>query len=387
MEERAAMSGKKEEHLWPFSLLCCVGHSPIRDTRAGTMGIMSTTNSHSVPTVSLGKSGLKVSVLCLGCMNFGESTSEEDSLTILQRAQETGVTFWDTANVYSNGGSETILGKAFHKFGFRDTIILATKVNGAMGPGPNDRGLSRRHIRKAVEDSLRRLQTDYIDLYQMHRFDPTVPLDETLETFDTLVREGKIRYYGTSTFASWQMADALWRTRLRGWVEPVSEQAPYNILDRRIENDRAGFLQYAGWGLIPWSPLAGGQLTGKYGLVAAEKLPEGSRLQRNAMWRQRTNASAAEVAAEFATLAREHGHDPAVAAIAWVRQQPLVTAPIIGPRTLEQFETLLPSGTLTLSDAFLAAIDALVPPGTAVADFLNNAGWQVGRLTGLEVSG
>jgi 1-deoxyxylulose-5-phosphate synthase len=338
----------------------------------------------TIPTVSLGKSGLKVSVLCLGCMNFGESTSEEDSLTILQRAQETGVTFWDTANVYSNGGSETILGKAFAKFGFRDDIILATKVNGAMGPGPNDRGLSRRHIRKAVEDSLRRLQTDYIDLYQMHRFDPSVPLDETLETFDTLVREGKIRYYGTSTFASWQMADALWRTKTRGWVEPVSEQAPYNILDRRIENDRAGFLEYAGWGLIPWSPLAGGQLTGKYGQVQADTLPEGSRMQRNAMWRQRTNSSAAEVAAEFAELSRQHGYSPAIAAIAWVRQQSLVTAPIIGPRTLEQFETLLPSGTLVLSDSFLAAIDDLVPPGTAVADFLNNAGWQIGKLPGLE---
>ncbi len=338
----------------------------------------------TIPSVSLGKSGLKVSVLCLGCMNFGESTSEDDSLTILNRAHETGVTFWDTANVYSGGGSETIIGKAFQKFGFRDDIVLATKVNGAMGPGPNDRGLSRRHIRKAIEDSLRRLQTDYIDLYQMHRFDPTVPLDEMLETFDTLVREGKIRYYGTSTFASWQMADSLWRTRTRGWVEPVSEQAPYNILDRRIENDRAGFLEYAGWGLIPWSPLAGGQLTGKYREARLDKLPEGSRLQRNAMWRQRTNASATEVARAFADLSGEHGISPSIAATAWVRQQPLVTAPIIGPRTLEQFEDLLPAGTHTLSDDFLTAIDELVPPGTAVADFLNNAGWQIGKLPGLD---
>lgn len=340
--------------------------------------------STAIPSVSLGKSGLKVSVLCLGCMNFGESTNEEASLAIMRRAHETGVTFWDTANVYSSGGSETILGKAFAKFGFRDEIILATKVHGEMGPGPNDRGLSRRHIRKAVEDSLRRLQTDYIDLYQMHRFDPTVPLEETLGTLDTLVREGKIRYYGTSTFASWQMADALWRARTHGWAEPVSEQAPYNILDRRIENDRAGFLEYAGWGLIPWSPLAGGQLTGKYRQARVDQLPEGSRLQRNVRWHERSNQTAADVSLAFAELAEEHGHKPAEAAIAWVRQQPLVTAPIIGPRTLEQFESLLPAGTLTLSGSFLKAIDELVPPGTAVADFLNNAGWQKGKLPGIE---
>lgn len=336
-----------------------------------------------VPTVALGRSGLKVSNLCLGCMNFGESTSEEDSLEILRAAHEAGVTFWDTANVYSNGESERILGKAFQKFGFRDEIVLATKVNGAMGPGANDRGLSRRHIRRAVEDSLRRLQTDSIDLYQMHRFDPTVPLDETLETLDTLVRQGHIRYYGTSTFASWQMADTFWRARTRNWVEPVCEQAPYNLLDRRIENDRAGFLEQSGWGLIAWSPLAGGQLTGKYGPLETGELPPGSRLARMGMWRERTNHSAAEVALEFVRLAQAHGMEPSQAAIAWVLSRPLVTAPIIGPRTMAQFTDLLPAAQLTLPESFLTALDELVPPGTAVADFLNNAGWQRGRLPGL----
>src|SRR5258707_1322892 len=177
-----------------------------------------------VPTVSLGRSGLRVSVLCLGCMNFGDTTSEADSLTILRAAHEAGVTFWDTADVYVKGRNEEILGAAFREFGFRDDIVLATKVHGQTGPGPNDRGLSRRHIRAGVESSLRRLQTDYIDLYQMHRYDPTTPLDETLETLDTLVREGKIRYYGTSTFASWQMAEAQWRAKSHHWVEPVCEQ-------------------------------------------------------------------------------------------------------------------------------------------------------------------
>ncbi len=242
-----------------------------------------------IPTVPLGRSGLKVSVLCLGCMNFGESTSEEDSLAILRAAHEAGVTFWDTANVYGAGRNEEILGRAFQEFGFRDDIVLATKANGAMGPGPNDRGLSRRHLRKAVEESLRRLRTDYIDLYQMHRFDPSTPVDETVETLDTLVREGKIRYYGTSTFASWQMAEMTWRARCAHRVEPVCEQAPYSVLDRRIENDRGGFLAREGWGLIAWSPLAGGQLTGKYGQVSPESPPAGSRVDRNRMWRERIN--------------------------------------------------------------------------------------------------
>ena len=337
-----------------------------------------------VSTVSLGRSGLKVSNLCLGCMNFGESTSEADALAILKTAYEAGVFFWDTANVYAAGRSEEIIGKAFAEFGFRDQIILATKANGAMGTGANDRGLSRRHLRHAVEASLRRLQTDYIDLYQLHRFDPTVPLEETIGTLDALVTEGKIRYWGTSTFASWQMADAAWTAKTNHWASPVSEQAPYNILDRRIENDRAGFLRQEGWGLIVWSPLAGGQLTGKYGAVTAESLPEGSRIARMKMWRQRTNASAAETALAFVSLAGEHGFDPAQAAVAWTLNSSLVTAPILGPRTLEQFTGLLPAGDLTLPQSFLDGVDILVPPGTAVADFLNNSGWQVGRLPGLD---
>ncbi|MBB6053605.1 aldo/keto reductase [Armatimonas rosea] len=337
-----------------------------------------------IKTVSLGRSGLKVSNLCLGCMNFGESTSEEDSLTILRTAVEAGVTFWDTADVYGAGRSEEILGKAFQAYGVREQVVLATKVNGAMGPGANDKGLSRCHLRLGVEASLRRLQTDWIDLYQLHRYDPTVPLDETIETLDTLVKEGKIRYWGTSTFASWQLAEAQWRADFHHRIAPVCEQAPYNILDRRLENDRAGYLQHAGWGLIVWSPLAGGQLTGKYGAISPTTLPTGSRIARNAMWRQRTNRSASEVAMAFVELAREHGHDPAVAAVAWTLVNPLVTAPIVGPRTLEQLTSLLPAASLALDETFLSAVDALVPPGTAVADFLNNAGWQVGRLPGLD---
>jgi aryl-alcohol dehydrogenase-like predicted oxidoreductase len=337
-----------------------------------------------VPTVSLGRSGLKVSALCLGCMNFGESTDEPESLATLAAARESGVTFWDTADVYGAGRSEEIVGKALQTPGARDHVVLATKVNGAMGPHPNDRGLSRRHIRAAVDASLRRLQTDWIDLYQLHRFDPTTPLEETIETLDTLVRAGKIRYWGTSTFASWQMAETEWTARDRRFVGPVSEQAPYNLLDRRIENDRAGYLERAGWGLIVWSPLAGGQLTGKYGSVRPDTLPDGSRIARNTMWRQRTNPSAAETAAAFVALCAEHDLPPARAAVAWTLAQPLVTAPIVGPRSRTQLADLVPAATLTLPTSFLTACDTLVPPGTAVADFLNNAGWQRGRLPGLD---
>ncbi|MBC7808493.1 MAG: aldo/keto reductase, partial [Akkermansiaceae bacterium] len=204
-------------------------------------------NEVSIPSVPTGRSGLKVSNLCLGAMNFGESTSEEDSLKILNEAHAVGVSFWDTANVYGKGRSEEIIGAAFEKFGFRDAVVLATKAHGVMGDGANDRGLSRRHLRHAVEASLRRLRTDYIDLFQLHRYDPSTPFEETAQTLDTLVREGKIRYWGTSTFASWQMAEAAWQARSRHWVEPISDQSPYNILDRRIENDRAGFLRKEGW--------------------------------------------------------------------------------------------------------------------------------------------
>ena len=288
------------------------------------------------------------------------------------------------ALILPKGHIKTIWYKFFAEHGGREQVVLATKVNGAMGPGPNDRGLSRRHLRLGVEASLRRLRTEWIDLYQLHRYDPAVPLDETIETLDTLVKEGKILYWGTSTFASWQMSEVRWRAELHHRVGPVCEQAPYNILDRRIENDRAGFLAQAGWGLIVWSPLAGGQLTGKYGAVSPATLPEGSRIARNAMWRQRTNPGASDVAAEYVRLAREHGLDPAQAAVAWTLHNPLVTAPLIGPRTKEQLTGVLPAAELALPAEFLAGIDALVPPGTAVADFLNNAGWQVGRLPGLD---
>ena len=336
-----------------------------------------------IPICKVGSSGLMVSKICLGCLNFGAATSEEDSLKILLSAYEAGIFFWDTADVYSNGLSEEIVGKAICKLGARDQIVLATKVCGKMGSGPNDKGLSRRHIIQAVEASLRRLQTDHIDLYQLHRPSEETPIEETLETLDALIRTGKILYYGTSTFASWQMAEAEWIARSSGYVKPVSEQAPYNILDRRIENDRAGFLRKYGWGLITWSPLAGGQLTGIYHSDYSTKSP-GSRYQVNTTFRNRMNQESVKTSSAYTNLCKEFGYDPAQAAVAWLLHQDLVTAPIIGPRTNEHLLTLIPAATLKLSSEFLNIIDELVPPGTAVADFLSpNVSWQIGHLPGI----
>lgn len=338
-----------------------------------------------VPAVKLGSSGLMVSKLCLGCMNFGKPTPAEESIDILKNAFDMGVFFWDTADRYSDGLSEEIIGKAMQQIGRRDQIILATKVRGKTGPGPNDQGLSRHHIIHAVEESLRRLQTDYIDLYQMHRPSDSTPAEETLQAMETLIRTGKILYYGTSTFASWQMAEMDWTARTQGFVRPVSEQSPYNILDRRIENDRAGFIRKYGWGLITWSPLGGGQLTGRYSAATLSALPPDSRVSRDKNFQARINADSVKVSAKFVTLCHEAGLEPAQAAIAWVLHQPLVTAPIVGPRTSEQLNALLPAASLQLTSDFLTEIDKLVPPGTAVADFLSpNVSWQVGHLPGLD---
>ena len=337
------------------------------------------------PAVKVGSSGLMVSNLCLGCMNFGESTPEDEALDILEAAFDAGVFFWDTADRYSNGLSEEIVGKAIKQIGHRDQIIVATKVRGRMGPGPNDQGLSRHHIVHAVEASLRRLQTDYIDLYQMHRPCVETPIEETLEALDSLVRSGKVLYYGTSTFASWQMAEVEWTARTMGFVRPISEQAPYNLLDRRIENDRSGFIRKYGWGLITWSPLAGGQLAGRYREATSSSLPTGSRASRNSKFQQRMNAESVRVSNQFVELCREAGFEPARVAVAWLLHQPILTAPIIGPRTMEHLQSLLPAATLKLPADLLERLDELVPPGTAVADFLSpNVSWQIGHLPGID---
>jgi aryl-alcohol dehydrogenase-like predicted oxidoreductase len=315
-------------------------------------------------------------------MNFGGNADQDTSLGIMHRACEAGLTFWDTANVYGAGRSEEIIGAAMKEMGCRDQIIIATKVHGRMGDGPNDGGLSRRHILQQLDASLKRLQTDWIDLYQLHRPVWDTPMEETISTLDDCVRAGKIRYWGTSTFPGWKLAEAWWVAVHNGWERPASEQAPYNILDRRIEQERLQFIETYDWGLIPWSPLAGGILAGKYDLADLENPPEGSRL---AWWgsgqhSERITAQGVRAGTKVNALTAEVGCTPAQFALAWLLAQPAVTAPIIGPSRVEQLEDNLPALDLTLDDAVLAAVDDLVPPGTALVNYHNNTGWYVGQI-------
>ena len=230
---------------------------------------------------SLGRTGIQVSALCLGCMMFGGRTSEEDSGPIIDRALEAGINFLDTANVYGRGIREEVLGRALRRNGQRSKTILATKVHGRMADDdPNAAGNTRRHVIEQWEASLRRLQTDYIDLYQLHRPDNHIPIDETLRALDDLVRSGKVRYIGTSTHAAWQIVEALWVSKELGLNRFVTEQPPYHLLDRRIERDLVPMARTFGIGIMPWSPLAGGFLTGKY--RRGETAPRDSRLQSGA---------------------------------------------------------------------------------------------------------
>ncbi len=327
----------------------------------------------------LGRTGVMVSPLCLGAMNFGGPTGEEESIRIIHRALDAGMNFIDTANVYNAGQSEVIVGKALKESGRRDSVVLATKVYGKMGEGPNESGVSRLHILKACEDSLRRLQTDHIDLYQLHRPGLHVPVDETLRAFDDLVRSGKVRYIGCSTHPAWMVMEALAVSEKYGLARYVSEQPPYNLLDRRIENELVPLAQKYGLALLPWSPLAGGILSGRY---AGGEIPGGSRAERmGTMFRERITRRGVEVAQKVAQMAQERGMTPSQLALLWCKDQPGITSPIIGPRTLEHLEELLPVLEMRLNDEDRPLFDALVHPGNAVADFHNSNDWMKARIT------
>lgn len=322
----------------------------------------------------LGRTGIRVSPLCLGTMNFGGPTPEEESIRIIHKALEAGINFVDTANVYLKGNSEKVLGKAL-KDGRRKKVILATKVHFPQSDDPNDRGNSRRHILHAVEDSLRRLQTDWIDLYQIHRPVFDVPQDETLRALDDLVRKGKIRYIGCSTYPAWMLMEALSISDRDGLVRYVTEQPPYNLLDRRIENELVPLAQRYNLGLIPWSPLAMGVLAGRY--QRAEQPPEDSRAARIGAWAaERVTQRGIEVARQVAKVADSIGLTSSQLALLWVKDQPAVTAPIIGPRTEAHLDDALPVLEMQLEEETATALDEIVPPGTAVADFHNTSGWM-----------
>jgi aryl-alcohol dehydrogenase-like predicted oxidoreductase len=325
---------------------------------------------------SLGSTGLQVSPLCLGAMMFGAwgNTDHDESISIIQRALDSGINFIDTADVYARGESEEIVGKALAG-GRREHVVLATKVHGTMGDDPNERGNSRRWIMQEVENSLRRLQTDWIDLYQIHRPEPDTDIDETLGALTDLVRAGKVRYIGSSTFPASQIVEAQWVAERRVRERFVCEQPPYSLLVRAVEADVLPTCRRYGMGVIPWSPLAGGWLTGRY--RQGRDVPESRRAvlvpQRYDMSLPE-NQRKLEAADALAVLAEEAGITLIELALAFVLRHPAVTAAIIGPRTMEHLESQLTAADVELSDDVLDRIDEIVHPGVNVNPA--DAGWQ-----------
>ncbi len=310
----------------------------------------------------LGRSGLKVSRLCLGTMNFGPQTSEPDSFTIMDKALECGIQFFDTANVYGGkkgeGITEQIMGRWYAQGGGRrEKTVLATKVYGNMGDGPNDSKLSALHIRKSCEDSLQRLKTDHIDLYQMHHIDRESPWEEVWQAMEQLVREGKVLYVGSSNFAGWHIAQAQGAAGARHFMGLVSEQSRYSLLTRMVEMEVVPVCRAYGLGIIPWSPLGGGLLAG------LEKTTKGRRADIRAQNQQALEKHKAQLEA-YETLCRELGEKPADVALAWLLHNPVVTAPIIGPRTMDQLNGSLKALEIKLSKETMDRLDKIWPgPG------------------------
>lgn len=310
---------------------------------------------------ALGRTGLQVSRLCLGTMNFGPQTSEPDSFAIMDRALELGINFFDTANVYGwklgEGVTEQIIGRWLEQGGGRrDQIVLATKVYNKMGEGPNERGLSAYHIRKACDDSLRRLKTDHIDLYQMHHIERSTPWEEIWQALEMLVQQGKVLYVGSSNFAGWDIATAQMEARARHFMGLVSEQSLYNLNARTLELEVIPACRHYGLGLIPWSPLSGGLLGG-----ALQKATEGRRSDPN---RQQEIEKRRPQLEAYEQLCKELDETPADVALAWLLHNPVVTAPIIGPRTRDQLNGSLRALEIRLSDETQAKLDEIWPgPG------------------------
>ena len=316
--------------------------------------------------VHLGRTGLKVSPICLGTMNFGPQTTEPDSFRIMDSALERGINFFDTANVYGwkkgEGWTEQIVGRWLAQGdGRREKVVLATKVYGTMGDWPNQSRLSARHIVRACEDSLRRLQTDVIDLYQMHHIDRASPWEEIWQAMETLVRQGKVIYVGSSNFAGWHIAQACENARSRHFLGLVSEQSLYNLIDRTVELEVIPACKSYGLGFIPWSPLKGGVLGG-----ILEKQSEG---RRSSDLAQRTLKKHGDALAKYEALCKRIGVPCGDVALAWLLANPAVTAPIVGPRTMEQLDGALRALDVKLDAAVIQELDGLFPsPGGAAPE-------------------
>jgi aryl-alcohol dehydrogenase-like predicted oxidoreductase len=319
----------------------------------------------------LGQSGLKVSELGLGTWVFGaEDVDRNESCRIVHRALDAGINLIDTADGYREGESERVVGEALR--GRRHEVVLATKVGGDSGSGPNDRGSSRKHIMQAAEGSLRRLDTDYIDLYQIHRMDLDTPAEETLRALDDLVRSGKVRYIGSSNHSAWKISENHWTARLHGLTAFISEQPPYSIFDRRAEGDVFAVCHRYGLGVITWSPLNFGWLSGKYRRGQPIDPMSRAATGRTGMHHPHSpeGRRKLDLVEQLIPLATEVGVPLSQYALAWILHNAAVTTPLLGPRTLAQLDDNLRATDVTIPPEHLTRIDALVPPGTRIGDTL-----------------
>jgi aryl-alcohol dehydrogenase-like predicted oxidoreductase len=316
--------------------------------------------------VRLGSTGMKVSRICLGCMSFGQpneqrpwALTEEQSRPFIRRALELGINFFDTADVYSNGMSEEVLGRALRDFASRDEVVIASKVHGSMGPGPNDSGLSRKHILSGIDASLKRLGVDYLDLYQIHRWDYATPIEETLEALNDVVRMGKARYIGASSMYAWQFAKALYTADLHGWTRFVSMQPHYNLIYREEEREMLPFCQDQKIGVIPWSPLARGLLT-------AKRVKDGGETERARTdtfgKRLYTRDIDFDVVNTVAKVAEERALPQAQIALAWMFSKAIITAPIIGATKPHHIEDAVNSLSIKLTEDEITQLEAAYQP-------------------------
>ena len=312
----------------------------------------------------LGQTGVKVSGICLGTMTFGGDSDESTSADIYHYSRDAGVNFFDCADVYVGGRSEEILGELMH--GHRDEVVIATKAYFSTGNDVNASGSSRRHLMQSVEGSLRRLGTDRIDLFYLHRFDETTPLRESLRALDDMVRQGKILYLGASNFAAWQVERGLGLAARHNWTRFECIQPMYNLVKRQAEVELLPMAAAEGLSVFPYSPMGGGLLSGKYG---AEKRPESGRLVESEMYAERYGAEwIYQAAGQFTALAERHGYHPAALAVAWVMDHPAVTAPIIGARTLGQLEQTLGAVEIEMTDELRDEISGLTPEPPPATD-------------------
>lgn len=322
----------------------------------------------------LGRSGLKISKLALGTMNFGHPTDKAESFKIIDTALDAGINILDCADAYAGGESERIIGEALAVNGRRKAVFVTSKVFLPTGPGPNDAGNSKHHILSACEKSLKRLKTDWIDIYFLHRTDFSVPQEESLAALDLLVRQGKVRHIGCSTHPPWRTVEAWWIADKHHYPKFVCEQPPYNLLDRRIENEIVPMCAAYDMGIVCWSPLAQGVLAGRY--RDAADIPKGSRGDLKSIYAERITRQGIAVAQQLAQRAADRECSLSQLAVAWVLHQPGITATIIGPRTLAHLNDLLSAAELNLDESDLNYCDQLVKPSTFVSDHFNTAGWR-----------